>query len=990
MSPTPSIPDFTVIRRIGGGGYGEVWLGRSVTGVLRAIKIIRRDRFADDRPFFRELDGITHFQQAVRDQPRQLALLHVGRDDTAGRFYYVMELADDADTGLDIDPERYVPLTLKELLSRRRRLPAADCLRLAAELATALGDLHRAGLLHRDIKPSNIILVDGHAKIADIGLVAATDQTISSVGTPEYAAPEGTGSARADLYSLGKVIYELATGLPPSRFPELPPDTAVRSDAAELIELNEILLRTCHFDPAQRYPDAGHLLSDVRLAQAGRSVQELNRTRRQLRALTWFAACAGAAALLVIGILGVRNYFALRELAAQETAFRQSAEANERLASYTSDLHFAQLALSAANIGAARTALRRQLPTAAGHDLRGLEWFVLWNESAGDESRLFGSVGGPAVTALALSPAGDTAVFIERGPPNRLVFLDLKKGARKIVADDCYGLIAYDSTAGRVVVTDASLHLSEIDVATHERRPQAARGIPLDQTVAQGTVLLTSAAPDNTTITAWNFNTSSVVFQLQAASLQPGALFATAALTADARRIACAIYWEDEVGEHFDVLIRDLEKHREIARFRDLAWIGALHFSPDGRYLAVTRSAEIALIEFDESPELVSLCAATGNDAVAFSPDSHHIAVGSEHGRLQLWSVSEKTKLADFKGHEAGVWCVDWSGDGRLLASGSMDGTVRLWKLDRPRRPRIRPDLWSDLMGSIAFSSDSSFIVATDRPGGCVLFDTATFSEVRSLPAVFHPLAATPDGKLLALTSDWRLVKTNLRDAAPERTPLSLAGKSAITAFALSSDRRLAAFAHEGGELVVWNLDTFTSHSGPLPTIPGVKSIAISRNGRWLALGDWSGLLRMVDLETSEIANLPGDASHETSLLFSDNDLLLAAGTEDGRLAIWDHQAKSLVARTQAHGAAVRHLVFTPDGSRLLTGGAEGLIIVWSTANWHWLAAWSVDAQHPHGAEGVYLLASSDNGDWLAALTDKGTLQLWDCRVQRPSPPAPF
>ncbi len=985
MPRAPSIPDFTVIRRIGGGGYGEVWLGRSITGVLRAIKIIRRDRFEDDRPFYRELDGITRFQRAVRDQPRQLALLHVGRDDVAGQFYYVMELADDADTGLDIDPERYVPLTLKELLTRRRQLPATDCLRLAAELASALGELHRAGLLHRDIKPSNIILVDGHAKLADIGLIASTDQTVSSVGTPEYAAPEGTGSARADLYSLGKVIYELATGLDPSRFPDLPPDTANRPDASELMELNEILLRACHHDPAHRYPDAEHFLADLRLVQAGRSVQELNRTRRQLRALSWFAACAGAIALVIIGILGVRNYFALRTLAAQETAFRQSAEANERLASYTSDLHFAQLALSSANIGAARTALRRQLPTPGREDLRGLEWFVLWNETAGDETRAFGSVGGPAITALALSPDGNTAVCIERGPPNRLVFIDLTQGSREVIADDCYGLIAYDSVTRQVVVTDADLALSAIDLATRERRPQAARGIPLDQSTAHHTVLLTSAAPHNTTITAWDFRASTALFQLEAASLQPGALFATAALSSDARRLACAIYWEDEHGEHCDVLVCDLATNDPLARIPDLSWVGGLRFSPDGNHLVVLRLTDIGLVDLETSPAFVSLCAATGNDVAAFSPDSRTIAIGSEHGRLQLWSVSQKTKLADFKGHEASVWCVDWSTDSRLLASGSMDGTIRFWERDRPRRLGVRTDLWDDLLGSIVFSTDSSSIVATDRNGQGILFDTATFSENRTLPEVFHPVASRPNGRLLALTPDWRLIETHLHDGSSKPTPLSLAGKPAITAFALSSDNRFAAFAHEGGELVVWNLETLSPHPASLPTIPGAKSLAISRRGRWLALGDWTGALRVIDLETNESTLLPNDPPHETSLLFSANDTLLVAGTEDGRLSIWDHRAKSLVARMQAHGAAIRHLVFTPDGSRLLTGGAEGLIIVWSTAHWRWLAAWAIDAPHPHAQEGVYLLASSPNGEWLAALTDKGSLQLWDSRAGRAS-----
>src|ERR1051325_5833348 len=114
MDTPPTIPDFTLLRRIGGGSYGDVWIGRSVTGIYRAVKLVARARFADESPYRREFEGITRFQKAVGDQPQQLALLHVGEDVAQGILYYVMELADDATAGTDIDPETYVPLTLKE------------------------------------------------------------------------------------------------------------------------------------------------------------------------------------------------------------------------------------------------------------------------------------------------------------------------------------------------------------------------------------------------------------------------------------------------------------------------------------------------------------------------------------------------------------------------------------------------------------------------------------------------------------------------------------------------------------------------------------------------------------------------------------------------------------------------------------------------------------------------------------------------------------
>src|SRR6185503_2842620 len=123
--------------------------------------------------------------------------------------------------------------------------PISDCVNIGITLASALAHLHGQGLVHRDIKPSNIIFVRGAPKLADIGLVADASEARSFVGTEGFIPPEGPGAAQADLYSLGKVLYEISTGRDRRDFPALPDELA--EDEA-MLELNAVILKTCKND----------------------------------------------------------------------------------------------------------------------------------------------------------------------------------------------------------------------------------------------------------------------------------------------------------------------------------------------------------------------------------------------------------------------------------------------------------------------------------------------------------------------------------------------------------------------------------------------------------------------------------------------------------------------------------------------------------------------------------------------------------------------
>jgi len=292
----PVVPDHELLRVIGRGAYGEIWMARTVIGGLRAVKIVYRSTFESERIFLREFEGMSAFEPISRGHAGFVDILHVGR--TTEHLYYSMELADDHIAGRKIDILNYEPRTLKSDLARHKRLSADESIQLGLSLTEALEALHQHGLTHRDIKPSNIIFIDGIPKLADIGLVAVSGQQ-SFVGTEGYVPPEGPGTAQSDVFSLGKLLYEVSTGKDRLDFPEIDSQLSTRPDREQLLQLNDVLIKACAQDAKKRYRTAAEMNRDLAALEDG---------RRPARSKSVWPILAATISILALGVIAFSFY----------------------------------------------------------------------------------------------------------------------------------------------------------------------------------------------------------------------------------------------------------------------------------------------------------------------------------------------------------------------------------------------------------------------------------------------------------------------------------------------------------------------------------------------------------------------------------------------------------------------------------------------------------------------------------------------------------
>ena len=262
---------YQIIEDLGEGGMGRVFKALDTrTGEKIAVKVLRSGLEADGRT----LERFSHELTAARriSHRNVCRMFDLGED--RGRLYITMEFVPGED--------------LKSILRMMGAMSPAQAAGLAVQICDGLEEAHRLGVIHRDLKPANILVdKEGHARIMDFGIArSARSRGITDagtmVGTPDYMSPEQTEGrdvdARSDLYAMGVMLFEMATGRLPfegdtalavalKHKTERPPDPRSVSPALPG-DLSKIILKCLEKDPARRYQTASDLRADLEAAAA--------------------------------------------------------------------------------------------------------------------------------------------------------------------------------------------------------------------------------------------------------------------------------------------------------------------------------------------------------------------------------------------------------------------------------------------------------------------------------------------------------------------------------------------------------------------------------------------------------------------------------------------------------------------------------------------------------------------------------------------------
>jgi WD40 repeat protein/tRNA A-37 threonylcarbamoyl transferase component Bud32 len=362
--------------------------------------------------------------------------------------------------------------------------------------------------------------------------------------------------------------------------------------------------------------------------------------------------------------------------------------------------------------------------------------------------------------------------------------------------------------------------------------------------------------------------------------------------------------------------------------------------------------------------------------SAAFSPDGKLLATGSADGSAKVWDVGTGKQQASLPGHRGAAGAVAFAGGSSVLATGDWEGMVRFWDVATGDKRTIfmaHPGGVSVL----TFGSGGKLLFTGGGDGTVRLWDPA--GEKEWAPRSNHrvsvaSVALSPDGRTVAAASLDHTI--TLWDVATRKERQTLTGHTGgVTAVAFSSDGKALATGSEDGTVRLWDPDTGEKR-GALPGHPGgVTAVAFAPDGRTLASAGNDNLVTVWDLATlKERHKLAGHAQTVTSVAFAPGGKLLASGGQGGGIRLWEAetgQDRGLIAAQPR----VTCVAFAPDGRTVASAGSSDLPV----------RLWSVDsrgevANLPQSKQDtpVACVAFAPDGKTYLAASADGQLGLWD------------
>jgi WD40 repeat protein len=646
-------------------------------------------------------------------------------------------------------------------------------------------------------------------------------------------------------------------------------------------------------------------------------------------------------------------------------------------------------------------------------DLRGFEWYVAWREAHRElwryrngnasEQRNQKANDQRPVVAASFSTDGKfltvcESTWVANRGDGKYVVKSYDIGQKKwldpvtIPADISFSLVAISHDGQSIFV--ASPYKPNTTLFTVMRLPLHSATPPVSFNGHSQQISMLALSPDETTLVTgdrsgeirlWNITEPAGTPRVLS-NATPGYFPRWGALSPDHRWLAIAAdessivqLWPLSLNRAGPLKSRPLNCKEPVT---------AVAFSPDSQELW-TGSARGGLSVWSVRKDFKNIRTAVGHSgsvlSIAFAPGARLLATASLDRTVKLWTLNPGKELKELKtlrGHGSAIWSVNWSPDGRSIATGSLDQSgARLWDASVNDDLNPSPDITSYFAST--FSAQNEILVFGETgKGQRVIWNLSTgqlWKHLRECGPLSNlrrqewqqvlVAAFSPTGKLLATGEEQGLIR--LWDVGTGCEIKRLRGHSAdVFGLAFSADGRWLVSGGKDEKLLLWgDLSDPSAHQGkPLNgDIPASWRAAFSPNGRYLAWAAADGRVGLRDMDTGDTHIWGSRNLPVKAIAFSPDGKKFVTGGDDNTLLLWDMNGQtSFIARSDH----VQRAMFSPDGNRLVTGETNGTIKLWDMRTHQELVI-------APGANEVTSIAFSPVGPTFVITKSDATAVLW-------------